>query len=211
MLKHLLFFLLTCLGFGLNAQEYNTWHQGGFRLKVLSAKMTIDSDLVDLSQSKSEIGYQVGVFGRFNVNNVYVQPELLFSKVKTDLVFQDYDDINGFNPRADFEFNTLEIPIDIGFRIGDMRVFFGPSVSFLISGQRSFLNKIERVTDEYNRANLLWHFGAGGDFDKVIVDIKYEFGLSKTGESLSNIVGNEFVPNQRQWVFAVGLNIFDDY
>ncbi len=173
--------------------------------------MTIDSDLVDLSQSESEIGYQIGFFGRLNVDKIYVQPELLFSKIKTDLVFQDYDNINGFNPRADFEFNTLEIPLDIGYRIGDFRMFFGPSISILISGERSFLNEVQRVTEDYNRTNLLWHFGVGGDFDKVIIDVNYEFGLSKTGESLSNIVGTEFVPKQRQWVFAIGLNIFDDY
>ncbi|RKQ43379.1 outer membrane protein with beta-barrel domain [Roseivirga pacifica] len=212
MLKRLSFFLVfMCLGFTLHGQEYQTWYQGGFRLKVLSAKMTIDSDLVDLSQSDSEIGYQVGFFGRLNVDKIYVQPELLFSKIKTDLVFQDYDNINGFNPRADFEFNTLEIPLDIGYRIGDFRMFFGPSISILISGERSFLNEVQRVTEDYNRTNLLWHFGVGGDFDKVIIDVNYEFGLSKTGESLSNIVGTEFVPKQRQWVFAIGLNIFDDY
>lgn len=54
----------------------------------------------------------------------------------------------------------------------------GPSFSILLSGQRSFLNDVERVSDCYNRSNLMWYFGLGGDFDRFVMDINYEFGLS---------------------------------
>ena len=67
----------------------------------------------------------------------------------------------------------------------------GPSFSFLMSGQRSFLNEVEKVSDDYNRSNMMWHFGIGGDFDRFVLDINYEFGLSKTGESLSQILRTE--------------------
>ena len=56
----------------------------------------------------------------------------------------------------------------------------------------------------------MWHWGIGGDFERIFVDIKYESGLSKTGESLSNLIGREFVPKQRQWVISVALNLLKD-
>jgi hypothetical protein len=189
------------------AQDYDTWFQGGPQVKLVNAKMTIDSDLVSTSDIDSEIGYQVGLFFRVNVNHIYVQPELLFSTVQTQLVFKDYDGIAGFNPQADFEFNTLELPIEIGYKIGQLRLNGGPSFSFLLSGQRSFLNQLNAVTEEYNKLNLMFHFGIGVDIQRFVFDARYQFGLSKTGESLSNIIGTELIPNQRQWIFSLGYNI----
>lgn len=88
--------------------------------------MTIDSDLIDLNESGAEVGYQFGAFFRINIENVYVQPSALLSKIKTQLVFLNYNNVRNFNPRADFEFNTLELPIDIGYRIGNLRMQMGP-------------------------------------------------------------------------------------
>ena len=202
---------LICLGFNAKSQDYYTWYQGGLTAKVVSSRMTLDSELVSSSEGESEIGYQLGVFYRLNVNNIYLEPQLLFSATKTQLAFKDFGNVPGFNPVASFEFNTLELPLDIGMRFDQLRINTGPSFSFLLSGQRSFLNEVDKVTDEYNKVNMLWHFGIGGDFDRIMVDLKYEFGLSKTGESLSNILGSDIIPKQRQWVIGVGFNFLNDY
>ncbi|WP_189629952.1 outer membrane beta-barrel protein [Roseivirga thermotolerans] len=192
-------------------ESYSRFYQAGPVAKLLTAKMTLDNSEIDLAEGGSEIGYQFGFFFRANVENVYVQPSVLLSKIKTQLVFLNYDNVPNFNPRADFEFNTLELPVDIGYRIGNLRLQMGPSFSILLSGHRSFLNEIEKVSDSYNRTSMMWHFGLGGDFDRVMIDINYEFGLSKTGESLGRLLGREFIPKQRQWVISVGLNFLNDY
>lgn len=169
--------------------------------------MSTNSDLVLVPADGGEVGYQFGGYFRINVDRIYVQTEVLYSKIQTQLVFLNYDDVQGFNPRAEFEFNTLEIPIHIGYRIGNLRLHSGPSISTLLSGNRSFLNEVENVTDAYNRSSILWHFGIGGDFERFVVDINYETGLSKTGESLTNLLGRSLVPKQRLWVVSVGLNL----
>ncbi|MBO3697061.1 porin family protein [Roseivirga sp. E12] len=210
-LKTLLLILVTMsLPALVSGQVYSTDHQAGAILKVVSARMNINSELVSTSSTESEVGYQFGGFYRVNIDRIYVQPEVLYSKIKTQLVFNDYNGVPGFNPLAQFEFNTLEIPINIGYRIGNLRLMMGPSFSILLSGERSFLNDVEKVTSEYNRSNFMWHWGIGGDFERIFIDIKYESGLSKTGESLSNLIGREFVPKQKQWVFSVALNLLRD-
>ncbi len=200
-------FLLRTSAFG---QVYSTEYQAGGILKVVSARMQIDSDLVSTSETESEVGYQFGGFFRANINKVFVQSELLFSKIKSQLVFNDYNGVSGFDPIAEFEFNTFELPVHFGYRIGGLRFSMGPTFSVLVSGERSFLNEIQKVTDEYNKTNMMWHWGIGGDFERIFIDISYESGLSKTGESLSNLIGREFIPKQRQWVFSVALNILRD-
>ncbi len=207
--KLLILFTLVALNHESALSQYWTLYQAGPIVKVASARMTSDSDQVLVPADGGEIGYQFGGFFRINVDRIYVQAEALYSKIQTQLVFLNYDDIQGFNPRAEFEFNTLEIPVDIGYRIGNLRLHTGPSISTLISGNRSFLNEIENVTSEYNSSGLMWHLGIGGDFDRFIVDVRYEAGLSKTGESLSNLLGRDFVPRQRLWVVSVGLNFLE--
>lgn len=210
--RYFLIFAIFLLPVGVSAQTYSytTDYQAGILLKIVSARMSIDSDLVSTSDTESEVGYQFGGFYRVNINRVFVQPELLFSKIKTQLLFNDYDGIQGFNPLAEFEFNTIEIPLSFGYRIGNLRLRMGPALSILISGQRSFLNEVNKVTSDYNRSNLTWHWGIGGDFQRVFVDLKYESGLSKTGESLTNLIGRNFVPKQRQWVLSIALNLLKD-
>jgi len=203
--------MLSILPATVFAQSYDTWYQAGLTAKVVSARMTLQSDLVRTSDTEAEIGYQFGLFGRININNVYVEPQLLYSNIKSQLVFNDFGGVPGFDPTASFEFGTLELPLDMGFRFGNFRINTGPSLSFLLSGKRAFLNDVEKVTEEYNSVNMFWHFGLGGDFDRVMIDLKYEFGLSKTGESLSNLLGTDLIPRQRQWIFSIGLNFLDDY
>ena len=181
----------------LQAQDYWTRFQAGPMIKVASARMSTNSDLALVPADGGEVGYQFGGYFRINVDRIYVQAEVLYSKIQTKLVFLNYDDIQGFNPRAEFEFNTLELPIHIGYRIGNLRLHSGPSISTSLSGNRSFLNEIDNVTDSYNSTTILWHFGIGGDFERFIVDVNYESGLSKTGESLTNLLGRALVPKQR--------------
>lgn len=212
-LKRFFLVMAICLSpITLSAQTYgfNVDYQAGAILKIVSARMNISSDLVSTSDTESEVGYQFGGFYRININSVFVQPELLYSKIKTQLVFNDFDGITGFDPLAEFEFNTIEIPLSFGYRIGNLRLLMGPALSILVSGQRSFLNEVSKVTSDYNRSNLTWHWGIGGDFQRVFVDLRYESGLSKTGESLTNLIGRDFVPKQRQWVFSIALNLLKD-
>lgn len=199
------------LTFAVQAQDYYTWYQGGLTAKMVSSRMTISSEQVSTADGEAEIGFQIGGFFRVNIDQFYVEPQLLFSATKSQLVFQDFGGVPNFDPIASFEFNTLDLPIDIGIRFGNLRINTGPNLSFLLSGQRSFLNEVEKVTDEYNKLNMFWRFGLGADFDRIMVDLKYEFGPSKTGESLSNIIGTEFIPKQRQWIISVGFNLMDDF
>lgn len=205
----LLFFVIFFSTQGKAQENYENFYQAGPVVKVLTARMALENEQIDLSEGGSELGYQFGGFFRVNVKNVYVQPSVLLSKVKTELVFLNYEGVPNFNPRADFEFNTLELPVDIRVRIGNLRMQMGPSFSILLSGQRSFLNDVEEVSYAYNGSNLMWHFGLGGDFDRFLIDFNYEFGLSKTGESLAQLIGRDFVPQQRQWIISVAINFLN--
>ncbi|WP_339607310.1 outer membrane beta-barrel protein [uncultured Roseivirga sp.] len=189
---------------------YDVSYKVGPVFKIVSPKIRIDSDYVRISEEGNEIGYQFGLFTKIRVNNVYFQPELLIATAQNRLDFLNYNGVNGFNPSADFEFTTLEIPVSIGVNIGNLRLDTGPGFSLMLSGNEYFLNEKINVTQEYNQVTILWRLGLGVDINNLLLDFKYEFGLSKTEESLARLIERELVPRQSQLVFSIAYSILRD-
>ena len=125
---------------------YDVSYKVGPVFKIVSPKIRIDSDYVRIPEEGNEIGYQFGLFTKIRVNNVYFQPELLIATAQNRLDFLNYNGVNGFNPSADFEFTTLEIPVSIGVNIGNLRLDTGPGFSLMLSGNEYFLNEKINVT-----------------------------------------------------------------
>ena len=189
---------------------YDVSYKVGPVFKIVSPKIRIDSEYVRIPEEGNEIGYQFGLFTKIRVNNVYFQPELLIATAQNRLDFLNYNGVNGFNPSADFEFTTLEIPVSIGVNIGNLRLDTGPGFSLMLSGNEYFLNEKINVTQEYNQLTILWRLGLGVDINNLLLDFKYEFGLSKTEESLARLIERELVPRQSQLVFSIAYSILRD-
>lgn len=200
----LMFFSAPALGQG----RYETYYMAGPVLKVVQSKFKFESNVVNVPESEPEIGYQIGGFLRARVNNLYVQPELLLSKTQNQLIFPDYDGVAGFNPKADFEFTSLNIPLDIGFYIDNFRIESGPAISVLLEGKQFFLNDELDITDDFNKVTLQYNIGVGLDLNNVLIDVNYEFGLNKTGESLRQLVGPNFRPSRSNLVFSISLVLY---
>lgn len=195
----------------MQAQDfYDVSYKAGPVFKIVSPKIKINSDYVRIPEEGNEIGYQFGFFTKIRVNNVYFQPELLLATIQNRIDFLNYNGVNGFNPSADFEFTTLEIPVSIGVNIGNLRLDTGPGFSLMISGDEYFLNEKFNVTRDYNQMSILWRMGFGVDLNHLLLDFKYEFGLSKTEESLDRLMDRELVPRQSQLVFSIAYSILRD-
>lgn len=189
---------------------YEVTYKAGPIIKVINPTSNIESEDIRITEEGNEIGYQMGGFLRVRINNVYFQPELLFSTIQSRIDFLNFQGVAGFDPTADFEFTTLEIPMAIGVNIGSLRLDGGPGLSILLKGSEIFLNEDRNVTKNYNNMSLLWRLGAGIDIHKISLDFKYEFGLSKTAESLERIIGREMLPKQSQLVFSVAYSLIKD-
>lgn len=190
--------------------EYEVSYKAGLVFKIVSPTIDIDSDLVSIPNEGNEIGYQIGAFTRIRVNNIYIQPELLLANIQHRIELLDYNGISGFDPPADFEFTTLEVPLSIGVNIGNLRLDAGPGFSILLKGSQYFLQEKTSVTREYNHLSLLWRFGLGVDLKALSVDFKYEFGLSKTAESLDRLVDRSLFTRQSQLVFSIAYSFIKD-
>ena len=199
--------VFLCLTLKVRAQQdyFETYYTAGPILKVVQSNFKFDNGQINTLETEPEVGYQFGGFFRTQVNRLYVQTELLYARTQNTLVFRDYDNVMGFNPIAEFEFNSLEIPLVIGHFFENLRLETGPALSVLMKGNRFFLNEKVDVTNDFNKVSLNYRIAVGLDINDVIFNVNYEVGLSKTGESLRNLVGTDVRPKRTQIAISIGL------
>lgn len=187
----------------------------GVRLGAASTNLNMDPqtiyenngnmDSLKLSVSNGNYGIHAGLYTRIKLGPVYVQPEVLFNTESYEYTIEDFDQ-SGANQVFNDRFNSLDIPIMIGFKTGPFRLQAGPIGTLLISND----NQLETLTETYERklSNLTWGYqaGAGVDIGRINLDVKYEGGLSVLGDSY-DIYGNtyDFDARQNRWVMTLGF------
>ena len=84
----------------------------GPRVALTSSNLNLKDAVANVQEGDSEFGYQFGLFARFKVPiiGLYVQPELLLSKVDNSL------NIN--SQAVDLSFNRIDVPVMIGGKLG---------------------------------------------------------------------------------------------
>jgi len=159
---------------------------------------TIDD--INIENAKNaEWGLQGGVFVRANLGNFYVQPELLFATATNSLTYQ-----NGTNPEVVYkqQFNKINIPVLVGFKVSFLRINVGPAASFLIGEPKELLNG-----ETYKKATFGYQAGIGFDIlKKITIDARYEGNLNQFGDEIK--IGTETVKLDDRTgalVFSVGL------
>lgn len=124
------------------------------------------------------IGYHVGVFGKFG-DRLYFRPELLYTATKST-----YDS-------DDFSMSKIDAPILVGARvIGPVSVFAGPSLQYILNTEFEGID-ISDVKDDFS---IGLNFGIGLNLNKIGIDLRYERGFSNNEAIfIDNNLGNGIV------------------
>ncbi|WP_461487488.1 porin family protein [Pedobacter sp.] len=164
-------FLICCtfFVFGQVVPSFNMGIKGGLNLSKFSTDNTFASD--------GKSGFYVGIWTRFGVAGIHLQPELYFSEKNTQLK-------NSLGQQNKIKFSSLDLPILLGTKIGaagvGVRLNTGPVVSFIVDKAQSFDEAAAKIFSLYLKDQALgWQFGTGLDLGKLSVGLRYEMGLSK--------------------------------
>ena len=124
-----------------------------------------------ISNPDSNVGYHLGIFGTIGISRLYLRPELVYTKTKSD-----YD-------TNEFDISKLDIPVLLGFKvIGPLHIFAGPSFQYILN------TKFDGITidDIENDFTVGINIGAGVNFGKFGLDLRYERGFSENEVSFIN-------------------------
>ena len=121
-----------------------------------------DSAENTIQSPDKNIGYHLGVFGQLG-NRVYVRPELVYTSTTS-----------GYN-KGDLKLNKLDAPVLVGIKvIGPLHIFAGPAFQYILNSKFDGVT-IDNIENDFT---VGLNIGAGVNFGKFGLDVRYERGLS---------------------------------
>ena len=194
-------------------------------LKAAITRSTLTTDLQEISEA-AKAGWQAGVFVRIG-DKWHLQPEAYFT-AKTGKLEYTGIDVNDpaktGNVTQAITFNTVDIPLLIGYKIMDpptfnIRLQAGPVMSIMVNKKFEVSSEgidapepSDQYEDAFRDANWGLQFGAGVDFLFLTADLRYELGLNDMFDGGALATGNQdpSVGKFKNNVFmlSVGFKIF---
>lgn len=124
------------------------------------------------------IGYHIGLFGKFG-NTIYLRPELMYTKTKSDY------------SNGDFDMKKIDAPILVGVKvIGPLSVFGGPAFQYILDTEFDGVS-IDNVENDFS---VGLNFGIGLNLNKIGIDLRYERGFS---DNEANFLDNNGINTSR--------------
>lgn len=162
-----------------------------FEVKINSSE---GSTAHETLRPQSGWGYHVGLFTRFDLRAIYIQPELLFTGSSAKF--------SPGNKAFTLSFNKLDVPAMVGCHfLGVFRAQLGPVFSWLFRAMEG--NK--KVKEHYCSPIVMgWQGGLGVDIWNMVIDLKYEGNLSRFGDQ---IAGMNTKHGYALWMLSVGFNM----
>ncbi|NNF18973.1 MAG: PorT family protein [Flavobacteriaceae bacterium] len=116
------------------------------------------------------VGYHLGIYGKIG-ESFYLRPELVYTSISSD-----YDDDT-------FKMSKLDLPVLLGAKlIGPVHVFAGPAFQYILDTDYRGVT----INDVENDFTVGVNLGAGLDFGKLGVDLRYERGFSENEATFVN-------------------------
>jgi hypothetical protein len=171
-------------------------------IKTISSGTT--SFTVD-ALTNAKYGFHGGAFVRMTFFGVYVQPEFLFSSRTNEYTVQNVQ--TQVSSVVKQNFNKLDIPVMLGFKLGPLRVNGGPVGSFLINSPKDLIVNPE-FKSRYSTMTVGYQAGLGFDLLNMLTfDLRYEGSLKKYQNQIQNATGTNFNLDDRPNAFLFSLGI----
>ena len=162
------------------------------------------TDTYNMVTGDGVLGYHVGIQTRIKIAMFFIQPELYFNAGGGTL--EKVVD-GGANELMEIKFNSVDLPLLVGAKLGPVRINLGPVGSYVV--KESIVNDISDIPAEYDffTDQMTWGIqaGLGTDlFKRLSIDARYEGSLSKLGDAVG-VENIKLDARPSKWVFSVGF------
>src|SRR5690606_25285754 len=154
--------------------------KGGLNFGATGEYQTIDEEVEDemTIEGKSKTRFHLGGFARFVFLGVFLQPELVYTRLNTEY--------NQF----EYKLDKIDAPILVGVNIlGPLNIKAGPSFQYILKNE--FDNSNMNVSDVDNKITLGYQLGAGVGLGRLGLDLRYE-GAFKENTAFSETATQNF-------------------
>ena len=200
-------YLILAIALMVSTATYAQFFTIGPKVGFSSSRFSLE-EARQVRAGASTIGFHAGVFTRFSFLGLYAQPELLFSQSGGQIEIKDQVGEN-YSQIQELTYNKVDLPVMLGFRMGDVfRINAGPSFSLILGQDARTEGTTAEVKNNYENATVGYQVGAGLDIGKLVLDVRYESSLSKLGDSVQ-LGGRRFDTDYRDAIvsFAFGFKL----
>ena len=174
----------------------------GANFTDLKLKDVADSQTYsDIANGGMDYGYHFGAYLNLNLFLLELQPEILYTRVNGSL---EGIDASGKTFSEDLGIHTVDIPFNVIFGMGPIRLGAGPVISYQFASASEIVG-----FNGFN--NIVWNaqFLAGVELGKIQLDVRYQLGLTSALESLTIGSANAVSAsaNTSQIIFALGIDL----
>ncbi len=149
---------------------------------LITNKDTRDS--FSLLFENASYGYHFGGGIRFQLGNIYIQPELIFNSNKANFKFKDFSTTSLADSIRKEKYQYLDLPVIVGFKLGLIRLYAGPVAHFFLKNV-SELTDINGYDDKFKAATFGYQAGLGFDIAFLGIDIRHEGNFSNYGDHIN--------------------------
>jgi hypothetical protein len=164
------------------------------------------------------MGFIAGAFARIGGKKLYLQPEVLYSIKKGSSSVNLAESSGGLNAgmyTQNFDVKSIQVPLLLGYKLLDLklvslRLFTGPAMSVVLkNSQISLTGSGGAVVDPslYDPKTFKnnvwdWQLGGGVDVGPLVLDVRYEWGLTNVSDGDVTKIG--FVNKGNTLTFSLG-------
>jgi hypothetical protein len=129
-------------------------------------------------------GHHFGVYTRLSALGLFLEPALLFNSNKVSYEISTYSEAGVFNTIKNEKYNTMDIPVIAGFKLGVLR-FQGGVVGHIFINSISDVVDIKGYDQRFKGATYGWQAGTGVDLWKLRLDLMFEGNFDKFGDHIT--------------------------
>ena len=170
---NLLFLIISLSAFS----QFEYGIKGGISLNSnlnINSKIESIENTINIFESRN--GQHIGVFLKLSINDLFVRPEIIYSKIKNSYDIPPFVLAQTNNIITDFNQHKIDIPVMLGYKFfGLLNVFAGPRFEFIKNV--SYDNIV--LDDLKNKYRLGLQYGIGIKFGKFEIDLRAERGFTK--------------------------------
>jgi len=155
----------------------------------------VAGDITSVENGKERTGYHLGAFAKFEFLGFFLQPELVYTSLKTE-----YDTF-------DYKLNKIDAPILLGLNVlGPINIKAGPSFQYVLSNDLEKSNL--KISEVDNKITLGYQLGAGLELGRLGFDVRYEGAFKENNAFGEMAADNNFKIDSRpsQWIFGLSYS-----
>lgn len=152
-------------------------------------------DASTVVDGKEKAGYHIGAFGKFEFLGIFLQPELVYTRLNTE-----YDEF-------DYNINKIDAPVLVGINVlGPLNIKAGPSFQYILNNELSNTNL--SISEVENEISVGYQLGAGIALGNLAFDARYEGAFNENNAFGQAAADQNFKIDSRpsQWILSVAYS-----